>query len=451
VVPVLPEQELEVLLNAAIELTQAGKCVQTIYLIPSKVNLFAGVDHDCEPCVEFYRNGLSTSFAKILTDEAVNSWKNNIHHCILVSCGKLLHLIAIHMQRDNPYLLDLLAIVFDPENKFNTFNAGRQPECFAAPDYIWGQLDSNKMYARPPPEPKNARGWLVDLINRFGQLGGFDNLLERFNIGLELLKRNQNKCTGKNISVEGRVENGAQDNRLTLALIHSLLRPFGQCYELLMPATIAKYFMPTWNVVLDLLDSFTDEELKREVKPEGRNDYINGIVKSARLLASRLTGQEELIRDLEMFRLKMILRLLQVSSFNGKMNALNEINKVLSSVAYFSHRSQPLPHCMPEDEMDWLTADRMAQWIKSSDVLGVVLKDSLHQPQYVEKLEKIIRFLIKEQALTLDDLDAVWRAQAGKHEAIVKNVHDLLAKLAWDFTPEQLDHLFEAFQVSFLL
>nr|NP_733455.1 fat facets, isoform C [Drosophila melanogaster]AAN14291.1 fat facets, isoform C [Drosophila melanogaster] len=430
VVPVLPEQELEVLLNAAIELTQAG------------------VDHDCEPCVEFYRNGLSTSFAKILTDEAVNSWKNNIHHCILVSCGKLLHLIAIHMQRDNPYLLDLLAIVFDPENKFNTFNAGRQPECFAAPDYIWGQLDSNKMYARPPPEPKNARGWLVDLINRFGQLGGFDNLLERFNIGLELLKRNQNKCTGKNISVEGRVENGAQDNRLTLALIHSLLRPFGQCYELLMPATIAKYFMPTWNVVLDLLDSFTDEELKREVKPEGRNDYINGIVKSARLLASRLTGQEELIRDLEMFRLKMILRLLQVSSFNGKMNALNEINKVLSSVAYFSHRSQPLPHCMPEDEMDWLTADRMAQWIKSSDVLGVVLKDSLHQPQYVEKLEKIIRFLIKEQALTLDDLDAVWRAQAGKHEAIVKNVHDLLAKLAWDFTPEQLDHLFEAFQAS---
>ncbi|XP_032295412.1 probable ubiquitin carboxyl-terminal hydrolase FAF isoform X1 [Drosophila virilis] len=434
VVPVLPEQELEVLLNAAIELAQAG------------------VDHDCEPCVEFYRNGLTTSFAKILTDEAVNSWKYNIHHCILLSCGKLLNLIAIHMQRDNPYLLDLLAIVFDPDNKFNTFNAVRQPECFAASDSIWGVLDSNKMYAKPPPEPKNPRGWLVDLINRFGQLGGFDNLLERFNSGLELLKRNQNTKGGAVKSIASNesvgVEGAGHDNRLTLALIHSLLRPFGQCYELLTPATIAKYFMPTWNVVLDLLDSFTDDELKREVKPEGRNDYINGIVKSARSLASRLTGQEEMIRDLEMFRLKMILRLLQVSSFNGKMNALNEINKVLSSVAYYSHRSQPLPHCLPEDEMDWLTAERMAQWIKSSDVLGIVLKDSLHQPQYVEKLEKIIRFLIKEQALTLDDLDAVWRAQAGKHEAIVKNMHDLLAKLAWDFTPEQLDHLFEAFQAS---
>jgi hypothetical protein len=32
-------------------------------------------------------------------------------------------------------------------------------------------------------------------------------------------------------------------------------------------------------------------------------------------------------------------------------------------------------------------------------------------------------------------------------QAIVKNIHDLLAKLAWDFSAEQLDHLFECFQV----
>ena len=56
--------------------------------------------------------------------------------------------------------------------------------------------------------------------------------------------------------------------------------------------------------------------------------------------------------------------------------------------------------------------------------------------------------MIKEKALTLSDLDRIWEAQAGKHEAIVKNVHDLLAKLAWDFSPEQLDHLFECFQVG---
>ena len=88
------------------------------------------------------------------------------------------------------------------------------------------------------------------------------------------------------------------------------------------------------------------------------------------------------------------------------------------------------------------------RWIKDNHVLEIVLRDSMHQIQYVEKLEKILRFVIKERALSLKDLDNIWAAQNGKHEAIVKNVHELLAKLAWDFLPEQLDHLFECFQVS---
>lgn len=52
--------------------------------------------------------------------------------------------------------------------------------------------------------------------------------------------------------------------------------------------------------------------------------------------------------------LKFSYRLLQISSFNGKMNALNEVNKVISSVSYYTHR-----HGNPEEE-EWLTAERMA-------------------------------------------------------------------------------------------
>lgn len=47
-------------------------------------------------------------------------------------------------------------------------------------------------------------------------------------------------------------------------------------------------------------------------------------------------------------------RLLQISSFNGKMNALNEVNKVITSVSYYSHRHGPV------EEEEWLTAERMA-------------------------------------------------------------------------------------------
>lgn len=61
VIPVLPRGELEVLLDAAIALSRRG------------------TDHVCEPCQRFYRDGLTTSFTKILTDEAVTGWKLEIH------------------------------------------------------------------------------------------------------------------------------------------------------------------------------------------------------------------------------------------------------------------------------------------------------------------------------------------------------------------------------------
>ena len=44
----------------------------------------------------------------------------------------------------------------------------------------------------------------------------------------------------------------------------------------------------------------------------------------------------------------------------------------------------------------------------------------------------------------------IFSLQDGKHEAIVKNIHDLLVKLAWDFSPEQLDYLFGCFQRSWV-
>lgn len=60
-VPVLPKQELEVLLDASIEL-----CKQ-------------GLDTKSEPCQRFFRDGLMVSFTKIFNDDAVTTWKNDIY------------------------------------------------------------------------------------------------------------------------------------------------------------------------------------------------------------------------------------------------------------------------------------------------------------------------------------------------------------------------------------
>lgn len=41
--------------------------------------LFLGLDVKSEACQRFFRDGLTISFTKILTDEAVSGWKFEIH------------------------------------------------------------------------------------------------------------------------------------------------------------------------------------------------------------------------------------------------------------------------------------------------------------------------------------------------------------------------------------
>jgi len=50
----------------------------------------------------------------------------------------------------------------------------------------------------------------------------------------------------------------------------------------------------------------------------------------------------------------VMFRLLQISSFNGKMNALNEVNKLIANVTYNLHKHG-------QGELDeWLTAEKVA-------------------------------------------------------------------------------------------
>lgn len=55
------------------------------------------------------------------------------------------------------------------------------------------------------------------MINKFGDLGGFDRVLARLT---------------------------TSDTKLTVALVIALLKPWGLCYEYLTQSTIKKYFAP---------------------------------------------------------------------------------------------------------------------------------------------------------------------------------------------------------------
>lgn len=70
------------------------------------------------------------------------------------------------------------------------------------------------------------------------------------------------------------------------------------------------------EVVPKFLNAMTDDELKKESKTEAKNDALSSIIKALKQLVSRLPNQDEKIKGLEIFRLKMILRLVLLIILN---------------------------------------------------------------------------------------------------------------------------------------
>lgn len=270
-------------------------------------------------------------------------------------------------------------------------------------------LEESAVFAKC--EQTLPKGWLVDLINIFGRLGGFNKLLIRFE----------------------------SESPLSVTQLGAYVKPFGQCADFLVPRVIQQYFFKIVVRSMAVLQELSDEELKKECsRGDGRENPASLVLKQLRSVI-RTCPQSGYAQDLDMLRLKIITRLLQVAPFGGKMNALNELNRILQNAqTYYTS----------DDTEDYLNSDKLMEWIREGSLFAILLRENLHHVQYVERLEKVFRFVIKENGLTSADLDLLWGAQQGRHEMIVKNIHSLLAKLAWDFNANQLDHLFQCFQAS---
>ena len=89
-----------------------------------------------------------TIMLQIMTDEAVSSWRFDIHKCILRNCERLVELCVVKLHDDWFPLLDLLAMVLNPANKFHLYN-GSRPSEFNLKQYIQQQSEQKAQSDKP--------------------------------------------------------------------------------------------------------------------------------------------------------------------------------------------------------------------------------------------------------------------------------------------------------------
>ncbi|GAB4819604.1 hypothetical protein N2152v2_006650, partial [Parachlorella kessleri] len=119
-------------------------------------------------------------------------------------------------------------------------------------------------------------------------------------------------------------------------------------------------------------------------------------------------------------RCELLLRLLRSNSFNRQLAAVRDLGTLLQKGAEAEQGGSP--------EMMQATL----HWLREGGVVRQVLKQNLHQAQYAEQAQKVLRLLLRYGALADDDLAFLWNlTQDGTtFEGVRANVYSMLGQLA---------------------
>ncbi|KAI0982944.1 hypothetical protein GJ496_012065 [Pomphorhynchus laevis] len=366
-------------------------------------------------CKRFVDTVMLNCFSKILNSDVVTLWNNDTCNCVYSLTLLLIDLVVLKINKTNTiFPFECLAIAFHPKSRIHQTSAsGNVSSNFESAEY--------RQFTRSSFLPC----YLANFINYFGSLHGFSRL--RSCITHPLAKP------------------------LSGSVIIALLKMFIPCAHYISPSIIDEHFEAIAKRLKELMEEQALQQLPPPAKPsldptfskEESCVIIRYIVK----ILSNGNSNSDICYTFENQRLALVASMLKKDLFNEKMSALMEINRFISQATPETRNKN---FSSTKDVEEYIDADKLCKWIRDNKLLETALQDCLHQPHYVEKLEMFIRFLVKQNEFTSEDLELIWSKQTGMHETIQKNVYDLLAKLAYDFSEEQLAFLFSGFQASWL-
>ncbi|XP_044158178.1 ubiquitin carboxyl-terminal hydrolase 24 isoform X4 [Bufo gargarizans] len=369
-----------------------GKC-----LIASTYLAKLGLSDSDENCKRFMERCMPEAFKKLLTSSAVHKWGTEIHEGIYNMLMLLVDLVAERIKQEPvpTGLLGVLTMAFNPDNEYHFKN--RMKMCQKNWSEVFGE---GNMYAVSPASAlqKEPHGWLVDLVNRFGELGGLTAIQAKLN---------------------------SED--IELAEVSALVQPLGVCAEYLNSSTVQPMLDRVIHKMIKYVQNVEEKDLK-----DKRLVSIPELLSAIKLLCMRF--QPDLVNVVDDLRLDILLRMLKSPHFSAKMNSLKEVTKLIEDST------------LSKSVKNAIDTDRLLDWLVENSVLSIALEGNIDQAQYCDRIKGIIELLGSK--LSLDELSKIWKIQSGQSSTVIENIHTIIAAAAVKFSSDQLNHLFVLIQKS---
>lgn len=391
-----------------------------------------------------YREAIPSAFEKCLDDKAIWKWSDEIHNNIFDALCRLIDLSVAKLSQlqheDVSAMEDLLPILrslsrgFDKQSQYHIKHKEQSRPIgslskFARPipgtpttkkNGDW-YCSTRKVSVREAEgcecsrcKPSDLYCWLSYLLNYFGQTpygNGYQQLLRVL----------------------------SHPQKLLPAILEALLQPISKAIEFLTDEVAEAFAEPCSRVLKYVADRLeTDVDALSDKTKDGSFAALSSILKHLQIIIARNSSVERAVNTVSVVQRRMVERMLGFHSFNKQLSAVREINKLLENARAIASRDNSLAVCTT------------IQWLEKNDILREVLRSHLHHKQYVDQVQKIMRFLLQEKRLSEEHLDAIWAAteKPDQFETVKANIFDLIADLAWSFSSEQLDSLFGRFERS---
>ncbi|KAM9762188.1 ubiquitin carboxyl-terminal hydrolase 24 isoform 4-T4 [Menidia menidia] len=382
-----------------------GKC-----LIASTCLARHGLADADENCKRFMERCMPEAFKKLLTSSAVHKWGTEIHEGIYNMLMLLVELVAERVKQDPVpvNLMGVLTMALNPDNEYHFKN--RMKACQRNWAEVFGD-EANMFAVSPNTYQKEPHGWLVDLINRFGELGGLTAIQTKLHTEEIEIALQGHECPPTPLHL----------------CVSALVQPLGVCAEYLNSSLVQPMLDPVIHKMITYVQNLEEKDLK-----DKRLVSIPDLLSAIKLLCMRF--QRELVAVVDDLRLDTLLRMLKTPHFSTKMNSLKEVTKLIEE----STVSKTVKNA--------IDTDKLLDWLVENSVLSIALEGNIDQAQYCERIKGIIELLGSK--LSLDELSKIWRIQAGQSSTVIENIHTIIAAAAVKFSFDQLTHLFVLIQKS---
>lgn len=296
---------------------------------------------------------------------------------------------------------------------------GGEPRCqkFYSQNEFQITPSTNPFVTKPKDRFSSTHNQIINFVNLFGSLGGFEKILDLMKWEL-MEKKKQTECPDNDTIY-----------KIPLIIVKYFLMMLDNILGNMTSSFKEKFLLEFKNAFFKRINSINVKEIK-DIEP---NTVYSLLSKIQTIL------DEICIKDTYMLteeaELNFSLKLLKSPYLQKKIKGMTHLKDIIERLEPTYEKLET------KKRLKFYTQEKLRAYFISNKILEFILGENFHIEVFKRSVP-FLKFLASSGGLTNEQLDSLWTAVESKHEGYTASINELLIDLLKKLPLESLEYLF---------